>query len=184
MKKILFFLIPLVMLGSTMAQVKIMAKPGEVGHLNELGAIIMLKDDSVVVEFVMPEENRPKAYKEIDIRKNDKILMVNGKKIKLPADIDEIYTELDIGDDVKLGVRRDGDLMIITYKKADPETMPKRKMMKLSVEDDGEGLVKKITDENGNVHIIEGDSVEINGETINIKNLKSQKVKIKIEEDE
>jgi hypothetical protein len=170
--------------GSTLGQVKIMAKPGEICHLDEVGAIVLLKDDKIKVEFVMPTDKRAKAYMNVDIKNADEILMVNGQKVKTPEDIEVIYKALNVGEEFKLGIRRDGNLMIVSYNKADPDDLPKKKMMKLKVVDEGDGVKKSIVDDKGNEHTVEGDSVEINGKKMSLKEIKENSVQIKVNDDD
>ena len=184
MKILIQILFSIVLCISVMAQVTITARPGEVYHLNEAGAIVIFKDGIIRVEHVMPAEKRPKAYRDIDLKTGDEILMINGKKVKIPGDIESVYMELEIGGEIKLGVRRDGELRIIDYKKADPETLPKRKMMKMKVEAGEDGPVRTLVDEDGKEHVVTGDSVEIKGEKISIKDIKGKDVKIKVKSDE
>jgi PDZ domain-containing secreted protein len=137
------------------SQVKIQAKPGELFDLSELGAIILLKENKVIVEFVMPDQTRHADYREIDIRKGDEISYVNGKKIQSTVELEDLYKKTKIGDEIKLGIKRNENLGLITFKKADPESLPKRKMMKMTVkESDFSGEAKE---------------VEINGKKYNAK---------------
>jgi len=184
MKNLFILMIIGILCGSTMAQVKIMAKPGEICHLDEVGAIVLLKEDKIKVEYVMPADKRSKAYVNVDIMNADEILMVNGQKVKTPEDIELIYKGLNAGEEFKLGIRRDGNLMIVSYDKANPDDLPKKKMMKLKVVDEGDGVKKSIIDDEGNEHTIEGDSVEIDGKKMSLKEIKEKSVQIKVNDND
>ena len=184
MKNLIVFLVLFCLFATSIAQIRIKAKPGEIYHLNEVGAVLLLKDDQVKVEFVMPADKRAKAYMDVDIQIADEILMVNGQKIKMPQDIEKIYQDLDTGEEFKIGIRRDGDLMIVSYKKADPADLPERKMMRMKVTDDGTGSKKSIVDEEGNEHVIEGDSVTINGRKMSTREFKQNQLKIEIDDND
>ena len=131
---------------SIFAQVMIKKGSGEdssVQIIKEVGALLSEKDQVVSVMMVLPEDARPKGYKEIVVKKDDQILMLNKKRIKSLADFEKIYNELEIDELVKMGVRRDGELMIVEFKKIDPEKLPKgRQMMIRTAEAGSESAVK------------------------------------------
>ena len=72
--------------------------PGEMMMINEFGGMIMLKDSAVTVEMIMPSDNRPDAYKDLDILQGDIIIMVNGSKIKSVEALQEAYDKTSAGD--------------------------------------------------------------------------------------
>jgi len=130
----ILFVILMLLINVGFSQVMIKAKPGEVFNFDELGAIVLLKDNKVMVEFVMPANGRNEKYKDVDIRKDDEILFVNGKKIKSTTELEKLYEETKIGDEIKLGIKREGELGLITFAKADEKSMPP-KMMKVKMND-------------------------------------------------
>jgi S1-C subfamily serine protease len=69
--------------------------------------------------------------------KSDQILMLNAKRVKTVKAFEDGYGELAIGDEVKLGVRRKGELLIVSFKKIDPEKLPKGRKMMISLDGDG-----------------------------------------------
>jgi hypothetical protein len=107
------------------------AGPGEGGmfFLNELAAIISEKDGTIIVEHAMPTDQRPETYRDIDFKQGDEILMVNANRVKLLKDLEKIYTEIEVGETMKLGVRRGEEMFIVSFNKMDPEKLPKRKLM-------------------------------------------------------
>ncbi len=116
--------------------------PGEMMMINEFGGMIMLKDSAVTVEMIMPSDNRPDAYKDLDILQGDIIIMVNGSKIKSVEALQEAYDKTSAGDMVKLAISRDGKMMMRKFIKADPESMPKPVVMTMTGigGDDGNNL--------------------------------------------
>jgi S1-C subfamily serine protease len=65
-------------------------------------------------------------------------MMVNGKRVKTAAEIEEMINALKIGETIKLGVKRDRDMMIVSFAKPDPEEAGGRMMMVTkTVGDDG-----------------------------------------------
>jgi len=137
------FFIILVFSISLYSQVMIKAKPGEIMNLEELASIILQKDDKVQVEFVMPVDSRPKGYDKVDIQKGDIIFMANGKKVKKMKDLIDIYEKLKSGDKLKLALKRGDERRMISFSKVDPEKLPKRQMIQMSVDKDGK---KKVID--------------------------------------
>jgi len=133
-KKIQFILaISIILFTQTLiAQVFIKkAEPGagEIFFLNELSAVISEKDGVIIVEHAMPTEQRPEIYRDIDFKQGDEILMVNADRVKSAKDLEKIYNELEVGETLKLGVRRGEEMFIISFNKMDPEKLPKRKLM-------------------------------------------------------
>lgn len=97
--------------------------------LIEAMALLVDEDETIQVKMMMPAENRPKGYDNIDLKQGDEILMMNAKRIKVVKDLKEIYDGLDAGETVKLGIRRKEEMFIVSFDKVDPEKMPKRKTM-------------------------------------------------------
>jgi len=116
--------------GAQMRTLKIEGS-GEVFMLKELGAIISEGENGLAVLMVLPPEQRAKAYRDIDLQEGDVIMMFNGKRAKTSVQIEEAYDGLKIGDEIKLGIKRDKDMMIATLAKANPDDLPgQMKIMK------------------------------------------------------
>lgn len=101
---------------------------GEPYNLGEVGAVIIDNGKELKVLHAMPADMRLKAYKDVDIKDGDVVLMCNGKRIKTLKDLGEAYTATAIGADFKLGVKRGEDRMIVAFAKADPKDLPKMQM--------------------------------------------------------
>ena len=131
------------------SQIMIKAKPGETFFIQELNTIVLLKENKIIVEAVLPIDTREKEYQDIDIADKDEIIMINGKRIKTVQEMIDIYNELKTEEEMKLGIKRDGNLMIVSFKKADMESMPKGKMKTIRVENDGGVIKETIIDSSG-----------------------------------
>ena len=131
------------------AQVMIKAEPGKVMHLEEIQSIITEKKDGIIVEAVLPVESRLEPYRKIRISKNDTVLMANGNHIASVRELEKMYRDFPVGGEFKLGVRGKDGLRIIAFKKASPDAFPKKQMMKMTVENEGGNVTKKVIDENG-----------------------------------
>jgi S1-C subfamily serine protease len=101
---------------------------GQPFNLGELGAVIVDNGKEIKFLHLMPADNRPKAYKDVDIQSGDVILMCNGKRLKTLKDLEETYKATAIGAEFKMGVRRNEDRFIVALPKADPKDLPQMKM--------------------------------------------------------
>jgi len=110
-------------------QIKLEGKSSEnIFMLIESMAVLVDEDETIEVHMVMPKENRPEGYEDIDLKQGDEILMVNAKRIKAVKDLKEIYEGLEAGEMVKLGIRRKQEMFIVSFKKVDPGKLPKREV--------------------------------------------------------
>ena len=109
-------------------QVKIMVE-GDAFMIKEIGATLIEADGKLEVAFVLPGESRLEAYKSVDIEQKDVILMVNGKKVVSAADIREVFEGIKPGDEIKIGLKRGKNMMIVSFERADPESLPKLRTM-------------------------------------------------------
>ena len=113
------FVISFILIAQTLnAQVIIKksgAGEGEIFLMNELSAIISEKDGVVIVEHAMPTDQRPENYRDIDFKQGDEVLMANANRVKLVKDLEKIYNELEVGETMKLGVRRGEEMFIVSF---------------------------------------------------------------------
>lgn len=112
------------------------AEDGEIFMLPELGAIIVKSDDGPKVEMVIPPDHRPENYRTIDLQMGDIIKMFNGKSMKSVSMCEDMYNEIAIGDDVKLGIKRGNEMLIQKFAKADEKDMPGQMMVKMKTSED------------------------------------------------
>lgn len=105
--------------------------PGsEIFLLKELGAVISDSDSGLTVLMVLPAEQRGTAYKNVDLREGDRVLMLNGKLMQSPGHLEKTYDQLAAGDELKLGIRRGRDMLIEALVKANPDDLPQQMMVK------------------------------------------------------
>ena len=170
--QVTLFVILLTMLANAaIPQVKIMAKPGEIFDLRELGAIVLLKGEKAVVEYVMPAEGRHPDFREIDIQKNDEILFFNGKKIQSTTEMEKLYNSIAVNEEIQLGYKRNDKLGIIKFKKADPASFPKRKMMKITADShDPSGKFQEV-EIDGKKYKVKDGKVNIDGKEMKVEDL-------------
>ena len=103
--------------------------PDDMFDLPELASIITLRDGKLLVDNVLEKRMRPKEYESVDIQEGDAIMMVNGKRVKSLQDLKDAYASVAVGSPVKFGVERDKEMTIISFDKADPEKLPKRRII-------------------------------------------------------
>jgi C-terminal processing protease CtpA/Prc len=94
--------------------------------LQEVGAYIIKEKDKIKVQFVAPENKRLPGYQNVDLKKDDIILKVNGHDAKKLSELKESYENLKVGRDLKLEVKRGKNIIMVAVKKADPKILPKR----------------------------------------------------------
>src|ERR1035437_733581 len=98
----------------------------ETFHLHEVGAYIIKDKGNFKIQFLAPEQFRIPAYKNVDLKKDDIILVINGRSVKQAGDLREAYDKLNPGKDINLQIKRAGKMMNITLKKANPKDLPKK----------------------------------------------------------
>ena len=98
--------------------------------LDEFGAVIAEHDGIVEVQMmILPQDQRAAAYRDVDFKEGDQIIMINGKRAKTAADIEAAYNDLKTGDKITLAIKRDQARMMVSFPKADPEKLGARVMV-------------------------------------------------------
>jgi PDZ domain-containing secreted protein len=96
---------------------------------NELNAMVNADKGDLLIQISGPAEQRPDKYRSVDIRQNDVIMAIDGKRIKSIAELKEIYDALNVGEDIRMGIRRDNIMKIVNFPKADPKQFANRKFV-------------------------------------------------------
>ena len=108
-----------------------------------LGAGITLEEDNLKVMFLMPSEQRPKEFQKVDLQEGDKILMLNGKRVRTIVELREQMESIKVGDPVELGIKRDNAMMIVAFDRPDEEQQGGGKIMMVTntigSDDEGHG---------------------------------------------
>lgn len=97
--------------------------------LGELGGLVVADGKNLIVRFVSPPANRKAPYKEVDLREGDVLLMVNGKRVKSVNELKAAYGAIAVGAEVKVGLERGKEMLIVAFPKADPKDLPQMKIM-------------------------------------------------------
>ena len=153
MKKKLPFLLLIFVFpaGLLHAQWMIKADGGEVLHIQEIQTIFLEKNGSIIAEAVLPVDKRPEVYRDLQISKNDTLLMVNGKRVETIRELENLYKQCRTGDPFKLGLRGRTGLHIVAFNKMAAEQGSNKKMVKVTVSDHDGKMEKQVIDENGQV---------------------------------
>lgn len=153
----------------TTAQEFKMINSDEAQMIDEIQGFAIKENNKVLVGFIPPSEQRAKEYQKLDLQKDDEILFVNGKKVKSMSDFKTYYGELKPGDEVKFGIKRNNQPMIITFKKG--EVSKGMKIMTITSDGkSGDGKAK-----------IEGGKMIINGKKIDLDSLKKSGAKVQFQ---
>ena len=102
----------------------------EIIVLRELGVVAGPGEEDNEVRLMML---LPGTEREVALQKGDLILMVNGKRVRDVATLREAYDAADIGEVVKLGIRRGDERFLTSFEKKDPEEMEEGSGMRVMV---------------------------------------------------
>ncbi len=136
------------------------ADDGEMIFITELGAVISTDSDKLTVRHIRSADKRPEKYRDVDLQNGDVVLMMNGSRIESGSEFQDLYTELESGEIVKLGVSRNGRLMLVSFEKADESELPERRMMivsdggEMSGDSSGNRTMVRIGPEDGTIALI------------------------------
>lgn len=92
--------------------------------LREIGAVITEEKGMMKVVLVPPKDGRPQGMQEADLVAGDEVGMAAGKRVKSVKELKEIYAAAPVGEQFKLGVRRDGQAHIVMFVKKSEKDMP------------------------------------------------------------
>lgn len=112
---------------------------GQPYTIGELGALVFLKSGKLEVFHVLGKEMRPKAYRSVDIQVGDLLIMLNGSRLKTIEDLQSALEGAETGKKLKFGIKRGKDMRMLSFAKADPESLPKMQTKTMSFGGDGEG---------------------------------------------
>ncbi len=118
--------------------------PPESYFLRELGAMLVpdKAGDAARVEHGVEPEQRPPAYREVELAAGDRILAVNGKRVRTAQEVKAAYEALAVGAQVELGVERGADRRIVRFAKGDPAKLPQSQRVELRIEEDPNAKVE------------------------------------------
>jgi hypothetical protein len=92
--------------------------------LREIMAIVADEGGTLKIVMVPPPDRRPQGMAEVDLQRGDEVGMAAGKRIKTIKELHEAYNASKPGEEFKLGVRRDGRPIVVTFTRRDDKEMP------------------------------------------------------------
>ena len=143
---------------------------GEISFIPEIRGIVELRENKLIISSLNDQAGGDK----INLKLEDEIMYVNGTRIKSLDSFEKNYEKTEIGTEVKLGIKRNGELMITSFTKQDPSSF-KHKIMRLEGPSDGT-KIDKVEMKNGKVYM--------DGKEVNIDSLKQEGVMIKTKSDD
>lgn len=109
--------------------------------LREIGAVVTPKEGKLAVEVVLGNNEQQAS----EIRKDDLILMANGKKVPTVKDLRAQYEKIKPGEEFKLGVKRGDNMVLVSFTRKSEEEMNKQtgggQMVMRMEQKDGEVLL-------------------------------------------
>ena len=102
---------------------------GDILSVPELSALFAEEKGKIVVDHIMEPEMRAKGYEKTDLEEGDMVLMANGRSLGSIGALKALYDSAATGATVKLGVKRKEEMLIASFVKADPDKLPKLKMI-------------------------------------------------------
>ncbi len=153
----------------TQAQRMHVMNADEVIFLDEFMGIAEYKEDGLVITSLNNKASWLDEYKNVDIEINDVIIYTNGKPVKSLEDFRKIYENTAVGEEIKLGIKRGGEMFIVSFKRMDSSKI-KRKIITMEApggEDDMPNIEMK------------GDKIFIDGKEVDPDSLEDTGIHIK-----
>jgi S1-C subfamily serine protease len=89
--------------------------------IHELGAAVGVTDDNDAVRFIFvaPPEAMSEAARNIDVRRDDIVLMMGGQRVRSIDDFRATYEAAPIGEDLKIGLKRGNERFLRSFVRAE-----------------------------------------------------------------
>ena len=139
--------------------------------LPEIKGVVISENGKVIVGPIPSADQREKDYKELDLKTGDEIQFINGKRIKSIGDFKSNYSVINIGGEIKLGIKRGNERFIVSFKKS-KELKPGGKIVSIQ-----RGSA------DGNDVKIKNGKVIMNGKKLDLDSLKKSGAKVIIKKD-
>lgn len=90
----------------------------------EIMAIVADEGGTLKIAMVPPPDRRPAGMASVDLQRGDEVGMAGGKRVKTIKELRQAYDASKPGEEFKLGVRREGRPIIVTFTRKDDKDMP------------------------------------------------------------
>jgi S1-C subfamily serine protease len=112
--------------------------------LQEIGAVLHQGKDGITVTHAFNGNLKAEENKDAELKEGDAIIMMNGVRPKTIRDFRKMYDDVAKGGEFKLGIKRDGNPVIVTIHKVEVKADPNRKMMTMTMDADDMKLLPGI----------------------------------------
>jgi S1-C subfamily serine protease len=92
--------------------------------LREIMTIVSYEGGALKIMMVPPADRRPEGMPAVDLQRGDEVGMAGGKRIKTVVELRAAYDASKPGEEFKLGVRRDGRPIVVSFTRKDEKDLP------------------------------------------------------------
>jgi C-terminal processing protease CtpA/Prc len=104
--------------------------------LQEIGAVLHQGKDGLTITHMLGEQMRAGENKDAELKEGDAVIMMNGVRPKNIKDFRKMYDEVATGGEYKLGIKREGNPLLVTVHKVRGKISPDMKMMTMTMDSD------------------------------------------------
>jgi len=152
--------------------------------LQEIGAVLHQGKEGITVTQAFNGNIKAAENKDAELKEGDAVILMNGVRPKTIKDFRKMYDSVAKGEAFKLGIKRDGNPVIVTIHKVEAKADPHMRMMPMTMNTDDmkllpgigiiddEGKALKLKDMPPNPEVAKGSPLRI-GDTFNEINGKS-----------
>jgi C-terminal processing protease CtpA/Prc len=112
--------------------------------LHELGAVIRQSHDTLTVEKLLPGFTAGDENKGVALEEGDIVAFANGVRLRDIQVLHKMYDSLAIGGGLKLGVKRNGEDMIVDVHKAGQKNGPGEQVQTMMIDPDKAAMLPGI----------------------------------------
>ena len=128
-------------------------------NLQEVGTVFHQTNDTIRVSQTFNGNVRAAENKDVDFQEGDVLVVANGTRVKSIKDLRKIYDDTKKNDILKLGIKRNGQSMIVDVHKVEAKPDPNQKMTTMTFDTDDMKLLPGIG------------FIEESGKTIKLKDM-------------
>lgn len=108
--------------------------PDSVMLVREIGALIGNQEGVLRVLLAPPPSSKVSGVQRVDLATGDEVGMAGGRRIHEIGELRKLYDSAAVGSEFKLGVRREGKPIVVTFTRKSPEDLASGGMMMITRE--------------------------------------------------
>ena len=112
--------------------------------LQEIGAVLHQGKDGITVAHAFNGNVKAAENKDAELKEGDAVIMMNGIRPKTITDFRKMYDGVTIGGEFKLGIKRDGNPLIVAIHKVEAKADSHMKMVTMTMNGDDMKLLPGI----------------------------------------